>query len=156
MSNPSPNQPNHRPLGRIALAVIGLVLVAVGGRQLVSYLRPDPITAVGTGTLTVDGDVYAFTPTTCFISEQDFVAAGIGYRESEQFWVSASSASLDLTVGTKNEIDQPAHDQLWLASDQPVDWRASGQTIVANAEMSDHRTPGGATVTGRLELRCDI
>ena len=115
----------------------------------------DAAVSSGSGILTVDGLSYPFTPTTCFISEEDFVAAGPGFVDTDQFWVSASSVSLDLAVGTEGELDQPTDDQVWLISNANVDWHATGRTVVAEAPMSDRRSPDSPTVVGTLELRCD-
>lgn len=128
----------------------------VGGatRLAFTWLDPAPADPEGSGTLTVDGIVYIFTPTTCLISEKDFVAAGTGVEAGEQFWVSASNVRLDLAVGTESEIDEPAEDQLWLISDEIVDWNARGRTVTASAPMTDHRSPQSTTVLGSLELDC--
>jgi hypothetical protein len=149
-------QPQRRPARRLLLAGFVLALGVLTAWELYGLARPAPITAVGAGTLTIDDDVYPFTPTTCFITDQDFVAAGTGSSGSDQFWVSASSSGLNLTFGTENEIDHPPSDKLWLVSDDTIDWFATGRKVTAQTEMSDHRIPGFTPVTGHLELRCDI
>jgi len=133
--------------------VIGVVIVMVVG-LLAGRLGDDDLVD-GSGTLTVDGVVYRFTPTTCLISDEDFVATGTGFDDGEQFWVSASSVGLDLAVGTESEIDEPADDQLWLINNESVDWKATGNTVTAWAPMTDQRSPTSTTVVGALELRCE-
>ena len=144
-----------RPIGRIVLALVAVVAALVLLRVVIDRADPDPALIGGAGTLTIGDTTYAFTPTACFISDEDFVAAGTGFDGDDRFWVSASSVSLDLAVGTKTEIDQPADDQLWLNANENVDWTATGQTVVARAPMADRRSPGSTTVMGSLELRCD-
>ncbi len=107
-----------------------------------------------TGTLTVDGHEYRFTPSTCLITSEDFVVAGSGVDDDEQFWVAASSTELDLAVGTGSETEKPAEDQLWLLSDEAPSWRAGGTVVTAVAPMSDHRRTGSTSVVGKLEFDC--
>ena len=136
--------------------VVGGVIVAVGALALiVGQMVSDAEVVTGAGTLTVGGVVYHFTPTTCLISDEDFVATGHGLDDGEQFWVSASSVGLDLAVGTESEIEEPADDQLWLISDDAPEWTADGNTVTARAPMADRRSPQSTTVVGSLELRCD-
>ena len=120
-----------------------------------SQLDDDPVLLDGSGTLTVDGIVYNFTPTTCQIGEDDFVAAGTGFRDNEQFWVSASSVGLDLAVGTQSEVEEPDADHLWLISEDCLVWeRTTGDTITAEVDMTDRRSAPSTTVHGSLELHC--
>ncbi|MCP4225493.1 MAG: hypothetical protein GY773_19330 [Actinomycetia bacterium] len=135
--------------------MVALIVAVSLFRVAIDRTESKPPFAGGSGTLVVDDTTYTFTPTTCFISEEDFVAAGKGVLDTQQFWVTASGVGLDLAVGTENEIDQPADDQLWLVADDTIDWHATGQTIVAQAEMSDRRTPEVEPVVGSLELHCD-
>ena len=150
-----PAMPRLRPTRRAVVGTVATVL-AIGVAALIgnSIGSTEPV-ADGSGTLTVDGVVYQFTPTTCLISDEDFVAAGTGFDDGERFWVSASSKSLDLAVGTESEVEQPAGDQLWLISDQDIDWEATGDTVTAMAPMVDRRAPRSTTMLGSLELRCD-
>lgn len=149
------DSPRSRPLLRIAFITVGFLAGVLGIGLLTDWVGADTDPAVGTGTLTIGDETYVFTPTTCFISDEDFAAAGTGFDGSERFWVSASSVSLDLTVGTDNEVSQPADDQVWLVADEGLHWQATGQTVVARASMTDRRTPGSTTMLGALELRCD-
>ncbi|MGI9615593.1 MAG: hypothetical protein ACR2QO_21955 [Acidimicrobiales bacterium] len=129
-------------------------MIFVLGASIAAQAVSDSAAAEGSGVLTVDGVDYRFTPTTCLITSDDFVAAGPGVDGDEQFWVSASSVSLDLAVGTESEIDKPSEDQLWLLSDDPIAWEADGNTVTAEASMSDHRLPESNEMAGALELSC--
>ncbi len=145
-----------RPVRRIVLAAAVAVIAVLGLGFADNRVDGSPALIDGSGTLTVDGNVYEFTPTTCLISEEDFVAAGTGFDDGERFWVSASSVGLDLAVGTENEIEEPADDQLWLISeDEAIDWTATDETVTARASMIDSRSPQSTTVVGSLELHCD-
>ena len=123
--------------------------------MITNRIGDEPQTVAGSGSLIVDGVTYDFTPTTCLISDEDFVAAGTGFDGPDRFWVSASSVGLDLSVGTENEVDEPAVDQLWLISEEVTDWQASGQTVTARAPMVDRRSPQSTTLVGSLHLRCE-
>ena len=139
---------------RIVIACVGFVATVSVIQFVADRVEADASFVEGSGTLVIGDHTYAFTPTTCFISDEDFVAAGTGVFEAQQFWVTASAIGLDLTVGTENEIDQPADDQLWLVADDMVQWHATGQTIMARAEMTDRRTPEAQPVVGSLKLNC--
>lgn len=142
------------PLLKIGIATIGILAGLAAIVFLSDWVDGDSGSSEGSGVLTIGEATYTFTPITCFVSEEDFVAAGTGVDGSEQFWVSASSINLDLIFGTDNEVDQPADDQLWLASENVINWNATGQTVVARAPMSDRRTPDSTEVVGSLEVRC--
>ncbi|MGF1597292.1 MAG: hypothetical protein ACFCVK_10255 [Acidimicrobiales bacterium] len=138
---------------RLALAVVAL-LAALGAYRLLTDVEPaDPV--AGTGTLVVDGVTYHFSPTTCRISDEDFVAAGAGSDGDDEFWVSASSVGLDLSLGTADEQAEPADDKKWLISADGVNWEATGDTVTAEAPMIDRHSPGSTTVVGSLHVRCD-
>jgi hypothetical protein len=139
---------------RRIVAALAVVMFVVGA-SFAAQAMSEPELVDGSGTLTVDDVAYRFTPTTCLITSDDFVAAGRGLDGDEQFWVSASSVGLDLAVGTESEIDEPAEDQLWLMSDEQVSWQADGNTVTATASMSDHRAPDSVAVEGSLELNCN-
>ena len=141
-------------LTRRRVVAMAAVVLFIAGGSVAAQAMSEPERVDGSGTLTVDGVVYHFTPTTCLITSDDFVAAGRGTDGDEQFWVSASSVSLDLAVGTESEIEEPAEDQLWLVSDDPVSWQVEGNTVTARASMSDRRIPESGAMPGSLELNC--
>lgn len=144
-----------RTISRSVVAVLVLVAMAVAFFAGRAQLGEERVLLDGSGTLTVDGIVYDFTPTTCQIGDDDFVAAGTGFRDDEQFWVSASSVGLDLAVGTQSEVEEPAADQLWLISEDGLVWeRTTGDTITAEVDMTDRRSAPSTTVHGSLELHC--
>lgn len=149
-----PDSVQSRPLLKITIAAIGILagILAIGA--LFDFVDADPGHDNGTGSLTVAGETFTFTATTCFVSDDDFVAAGPGNNGTDHYWVSASSISLDLAVGTENEVDRPADDQTWLMSDEVTDWEADGQTVVAEAPMTDRRDPESAQFLGSLRVTC--
>lgn len=157
MPTPESVHHEHHPFFWVSIALVG-VLAAVGVIGLLAeMLGAETVSGSGSGSgiLVIDGTSYEFTSTACFISEDEFAAAGTGYDNGQRFWVSASSANLDLSVGTESAIDQPADDQLWLISDELIDWQSAGDTVVAHAPMSDRRATDAETVVGTLELHCD-
>lgn len=133
------------------LGVIGLMAVAYGlvGPRLAS----DPPTAE-TGRLDVDGVTYTFVPTTCTITESDFVAAGSGRIDDQAFWVSASRDGVDLAIGPESQVDQPDENQVWLSSVQAVEWEASDGSITATALMADERQANSRHFRGSLSVEC--
>ena len=112
------------------LAIALAVIVASTGRTS---------SADATGVFEVAGARYEFAPTACTTTDTDFVAAGSGTIDGEPFWISATSRSMTLTVGTESEIDRPNDDQLWLTSLGPVSWAATDDGIEVIATMVDSR-----------------
>lgn len=107
-----------------------------------------------TARLEVAGTTYLFTPSTCTITETDFLASGSGDIGGEPFWVSASGDRFDLAVGPNNEEERPAEDQLWLISVDDVRWSAADQTITASAIMRDERDTTAESLRGTLSVEC--
>ncbi|MEM8923797.1 MAG: hypothetical protein AAGD35_09855 [Actinomycetota bacterium] len=140
---------------RLALAILCVCAIAGAIGLAAELFGADALDPRGSGTLVADDVTYEFAPTTCFISADEFVAAGTGQIDGDRFWVSASSENLDLSVGTESALDQPADDQLWLISTGTVDWTAAGDTVVARADMADRRLAESEAVLGELQLRCD-
>ena len=103
-------------------------------------MRPEAESG-GSARLDVGGVVYEFTPSTCTITDGDFVAAGSGEIGGETFWVSASTDELNLAVGTTNEFDRPADDAVWLSSVEGIDWTSQGPGLQA-ASAHAGRSPG--------------
>lgn len=149
-----PDSIRSRPLLKVLIAALGLLAGIVGIGVLSDFVDADPGKTNGAGTLVVGGEQYQFTPTTCFVSNEDFAVAGSGSDGTGGFWVTASSVSLDLAFGTETATDQPADDQLWLVSDEVNDWQANGQEITAEAPMTDRRDPDSPSFLGTLEVRC--
>ena len=149
-----PDSIRSRPLLKSLIVAAAFLIGILGIGALSDFVDADSTTANSSGTLTVAGETYSFTPTTCFVSEEDFVAAGPGYQGTTRYWVSASGVSLDLAFGTENEVDQPADSQVWLVSDELIDWDATNGGVVAKATMTDRRDPDSPTFLGTLSVRC--
>lgn len=109
-----------------------------------------------TAQLEIDGVSYTFAPTTCTITDTDFVAAGSGDLNGEPFWVSASGDGVNLSVGSESEVERPAEDQLWLVSVNKVRWQAEDDSITASAWLRDERDTNARAVSGRLSVECPV
>ena len=107
-----------------------------------------------TGTLTVEGSDYVFSPTTCGITADDFVVSGPGEQGEEAFVVSASSGSVELAFGIVSEIDTPASSEMWLANAQEIEWSRSGDTIEATLSMIDRNHTDVAPLDAMLSVTC--
>jgi len=104
--------------------------------------------------LDVDGVSYQFAPSTCSVSDTDFVAAGTGTIDGEPFWISASGDRVNLALGEETEAERPEDDKLWLISIDDVNWRNSDGAITATAVMRDERDTNAESVRGTLSVRC--
>ncbi|MEM9893550.1 MAG: hypothetical protein AAF962_22070 [Actinomycetota bacterium] len=150
----APHPQEQHPLFRAALALLGVLAVA-GVIGLLSELLSDstPDTS-GTAMLSVDGVDYSFTPTSCFVSDEQFAAAGNGFVRGQRFWVSASNVNLDLSVGTEHALDDPDEGLPWFMSIDDIDWSTVGPTVSASASMIDRHTEETDPVPGLFELTC--
>ena len=131
-----------------------MVALFVIGGSVAAQAASSPAAVDGSGTLTVDGVVYPFTPTTCLITSDQFVVAGSGADGDERFWVAGSTTEIDLAIGTSTETAEPAEHQLWLVSDAAPSWRAADTVVTARTVMSDPRRNDATTLIGLLEFDC--
>ena len=138
---------------RRLVAGAAVALFVIGGSVAAQAASSSGATAAS-GMLTVDGTDYRFAPSTCLITGGQFVVAGSGIDGDEQFWVAASSAEIDLAVGTNSEVAEPSEDQMWLVSDETPSWTAAGNVVSAEASMSDPRRADAPASTGVLEFDC--
>ena len=146
----------RKPPTRFIVSATALsLLIVFGGARLAQAVIPTSIEGVGSGTIVIGTQSYEFVPTDCFISDEGFVVAGTGHNGSDRFWVSASSADLDFSVGTERPTDLPTKDQQWLVSTSALEWTSDGHSIAASTVVTDKRRPGAAQHDSRLELICD-
>jgi hypothetical protein len=110
-----------------------------------------------TSSLSVDGVTYNFAPTTCTVSDTDFVASGPGELDGEPFWVSASADRVNLVVGDEadGEVEVPSDaSQVWLTSVAEISWTADGQSLTGNAVMRDERDTTARNFRAELQVEC--
>ena len=129
-----------------ALLAIALVVILVSTGRASSA---DP-----TGIFEVGDSRYEFVPSACTTTDTDFVAAGSGTINGEPFWISATSRSMTLTVGTESEVERPDKDQVWLTSLGPVTWTAIDDGIEVEATMVDSRNEESPRHYGVLLVSC--
>lgn len=144
----------RKPSIQFVVLIVGIVLLTgfafgISGTGLAS--QPDEH-----GRLDVAGVSYEFTPSTCTITEDDFLAAGSGDIGGEPFWVSASADRVNLAIGPETEEDRPQDDQLWLISVEDVHWRSADQSVTATAIMRDERDTNAESVRGTLSIECPV
>ena len=131
----------------VVIVLLGVVVVA-------SQLTAQPAPA-GTGILTIGSASHAFTATTCFVSDDDFIVAGTGLDDADdRFWLSASSANFDVAVGVEQAGDTPPTDKPWLASTDTIRWRHDGPDVSAATLLGDRRIASTTPIDGTIELRC--
>ena len=142
-----------KPSIQLAVMVVGMLLLA-GFAFGISDADANQNLERQTGRLDVDGVVYRFAPTTCTITDTDFLAAGKGRIDGEPFWVSASANGMDLTVGPESEAERPADDDLWLISVDEVRWESTTGSVTASAVMRDERDTNARSFRGALSVSC--
>ena len=135
----------------LAVGLLALVLALIG---FSSNLSGAARATESTGTLSVDGSDYVFSPTTCGITDDDFVVSGPGEQGEEEFVVSASSGSVELAFGIVSEIDTPASSEMWLANAQEIEWSRAGDTVEATLSMIDRNHADVAPVDAELSVIC--
>ncbi len=137
---------------RVVTLVIVLVVALAGlvtARALAADPMPDPTAALETG-----GVSYRFTPTTCTITDSDFLAAGAGQIDGQDFWISASPEGASLTVGSADGTTSPGPDDLWLTSIGDVRWSTVDVSVEALLTLHDERDTRAPTVDGILSFSC--
>lgn len=107
-----------------------------------------------TAMLQIDGVTYRFAPTTCTITDTDFLAAGTGTMEGVAFWISASGDRVNLAVGPESEGQRPSDDEVWLTNVEEVQWHSEPDKVTATALMGDQRLPGAEPTQGNLSIEC--
>jgi hypothetical protein len=143
----------RKPSIQFLVLIVGIVVLTgfafgISSAGLASSDSPQ------TAELDVAGVRYVFAPSTCSVSDTDFIAAGTGNINGESFWISASGASVNLALGEDDEAERPEDDKLWLVSVEDVSWRNSDGAITATALMRDERDTNAETVRGNLSIRC--
>lgn len=141
-------------LFRALIALLGVLAVAGVVGLVVEVLGDATPETAGTAMLSVDGVDYTFTPTSCFVSDEQFAAAGDGFIRGQRFWVSASNVNLDLSVGTENALDDPAEGLPWFMSVDDINWSTAGQAVTASATMLDRHGADPDPIVGSFELTC--
>lgn len=134
----------------VAVAATAIVVVVSS-----FWLSVDEAASVdGTAVLEVAETRYEFAPSVCTFTSTDFVAAGRGTVDGEEFWVSATSRSVRLSVGTDSELQRPAADQLWLTSVGELDWDGASGSLMVETRMRDGRNDNAAEIPARLSISC--
>jgi hypothetical protein len=137
----------------LAILAFGFVVFAVATGFTGSQSAAHPEGAYGL--LAVDGTVYRFTPSTCAISERDFVTAGAGEFAGEPFWFTSSPDRLSLSFGSATPGDRPSEDDLWLTNVDTVDWTLpSADRVEASTEVRDQRNTSSTAVTASVTVAC--
>lgn len=131
------------------LAVTALVIVGFGS-GITSAAR----TNSASGALQVGPDSFTFTPTSCQVTNDDFVVAGPGSNGGDSYWVSASVAGIEVAFGTDSSIEEPIGGDVWLASATEISWTQTANTVTASAVMIDRNDPEEPTLDGRLRFAC--
>ncbi|MDH3300762.1 MAG: hypothetical protein OES24_09675 [Acidimicrobiia bacterium] len=108
----------------------------------------------GASVLEVGETRFEFAPSVCTYTATDFIAAGRGTVDGEPFWISASSRSIRLSVGTDSELQRPAADQLWLTSVGELEWDRSSDSLQVQTLMRDGRNDAAAKTPARLSVSC--
>jgi hypothetical protein len=104
--------------------------------------------------LEIGGTVYRFAPTTCTITDSDFLTAGAGEIDGEDFWVTASPDWVNLAIGSTTGATRARAGDLWLMSVDKVSWAIAEQTIIATVTMRDERDTNSPTLDGSLSVEC--
>lgn len=142
-------------LSRSTASAVAAVATAIAVIASFFWLSVDEAASVDGASVLEVGDVrYEFAPSVCTFTPTDFVAAGSGTVDGEPFWVSASSRSIRLSVGTDSELQRPADDQLWLTSVGELAWDRSSESLQVQTLMRDGRNDEAARVMARLSLSC--
>ncbi len=135
----------------ILVGLVALMLIGIGfSSTFTGAARATP----SEGTLTIDGTSYDFAPTACTITDKDFVVSGPGGVDESEFFVTASSGSVELAFGIDSEIDTPAQSAMWLSSVDDIDWSRTGNSVTASLMMIDRHDAEAGAVEAALAVDC--
>ncbi len=142
-------------LSRSTTSVLAAVATAILVVASFFWLSVDEAASVdGASALEVGETRYEFAPSVCRFTSTDFVAAGRGTVDGQSFWVSASSRSVRLSVGTDSELQRPAADQLWLTSVGELEWNRGDGSLQVQTLMRDGRNDDAGALPARLSVSC--
>lgn len=133
----------------VAFVMIGMIGLAVRSTSATSGPGPD------SAALTVGGITYEFVPSACTITETDFLAAGSGQIDGQDFWISMSPEAAEIALGTDDESVRSDNDaDLWLRNNGAVEWTAEGTSIQAELTLRDERETEDRTSRARFIATC--
>lgn len=135
-----------------AVATVTIATLVVG--SFLWFSVDEAASVDGVSVLEVGDTRFEFAPSVCTFTATDFVAAGRGTVDGEPFWVSASSRSIRLSVGTDSELQRPAADQLWLTSVGELAWDRRSDSLQVQTLMRDGRNDAAAKTPARLSVSC--
>lgn len=137
--------------GLVACAAVAAVTVGAAR----AGTNADLAAAGATGRIDVGGTSFPFTPRTCVLAGDGFVASGPGARGGVGYVVSVSSTGgVELAFGVDSEVDRPAADEPWWVADALDHQAIEGRTVRAAARVTD----SSGNVVGRrlatIEVTC--
>lgn len=109
----------------------------------------------GASVLEIGDSRYEFLPSVCTFTDTDFVAAGRGSVDGEVFWVSASSRSVRLSVGTNSQFQRPADDHVWMTSVGELNWQRNSESLQVQTLMRDGRNDDAVQIPSTLSVSCN-
>ncbi len=149
-SNPHDVQAEPKPSSTLVFAVALTMVLVVG---LASFMARSEASVGGSGTVSIGSDSYSFEASTCTVSDSAFVVAGPGVIDGVPFWLSASSRTITLAAGVESELERPASEGLWLASEGAISWTLDDSRLTAETVMLDVREPQRA-IPASLAVSC--
>lgn len=142
-------------LSRSTTSAVAAVTTAVVVVLSFFWLSVDQAASVDGASVLIVGDArYEFAPSVCTVTSTDFVAAGRGTVDGEPFWVSASSRSIRLSVGTDSELQRPSAGELWFTSVGELVWNRTSGLLQVQTLMRDGRNDGAAELPAQLSVSC--
>lgn len=147
----------YRSRWQLSFAVAGLaviiLVVVLAGRNGGGNSTVASADGRSSGALVVEGDGYSFTPTTCFVGNNTFVAAGRGEGNGEDYWVNATPSGVDITFGVSDQSSIVAEKSRWFTQ-STIDWTSDDGVVTADVEMVENSRPNGSPFDAALELLC--
>ncbi len=135
----------------LAFAVVGMIGLALQSTSA----DPDRASSSASAVFTIDGTTYDFTPTSCTVTATDFLAAGPGQLDGEDFWISVSPEAAEVALGTADERTRSDDaDDAWYRNNGIVDWSVKGDTVEATLALRNERMPDSGTLRGHFTATC--
>ncbi len=142
------------------LSCVVIAVLAIGACSMATS-DPTANASIGTvknpstGLIALDGVDYPFTPETCFVGNERFVASGAGSMDGEAYRVSASPSVVEITFGVAEEGAAVPEGSRWLSTVDVIDWTSAGQQVAATVELFERKSQGtGKSWAASLALNC--
>lgn len=135
------------------LACAAVAAVTLGAAQ--AGTGADLPAAGASGRIDVGGTSFPFTPRTCVLAGDGFVASGPGVAGGVEYVASVSSSGgVELAFGVDSDVDRPPSDRPWWVANELDHHSIEGRRIRAAARVTDSSGGLAGRRLATIEVTC--